>query len=270
MPPVKTKPYISPTQASMYLKCGEQYRRRYIEKHIIPPGISLVKGTSVHKGSELNFKQKVVSRSDMRKQTIVDYSVTMFEETIKNEGLSLNSAEESRGQNIVVAEAKDTTAVFAGLLMDKVAPKYQPIEVEENRFVELPTSTHDLCGIIDMKTDAGNIVDLKTSAKAWTQDRLDRDLQFTFYGLLDRVKIGEDPKPMILENLVSTKEPKNITLETHRGKEDFEILINRLNSVVDGINKGVFIPAAPDSWACDEKYCGYALTCRYYVRNKGS
>ena len=42
------KPYLSPSQMGMYCRCGEQYRRRYIEKEIIPPGFALIKGGSVH------------------------------------------------------------------------------------------------------------------------------------------------------------------------------------------------------------------------------
>jgi len=264
----KSKPYLSPTQVSMYTKCGEQYRRRYIEKDVIPPGISLLKGSAVHKGAELNFTQKIESKKDLNKKDVIDYSVSVFESTMKHEGLSLNSEEESRGKDVVVGEAKDTTVQLTDLLMETVTPKYQPIEVEQEQTIELKTSTHDLKGIIDLKIEDGRILDLKTSAKSWTQERLDKDQQFTFYALLDRAKTGKNPQPLILENLVSTKIPKTITLETKRTQEDFDVLVNRLNSIVEGINKGIFIPASPDSWQCHEMYCGYALSCKFYVKKK--
>lgn len=264
--PKKSKPYLSPTQINMYVRCGEQYRRRYIEKESLPPGISMLKGTSIHRGAEKNFSQKIESHADLDKKSIVDYSVSVLEETIKHEGLLLNSEEESRGKSVVVDEAKISTVELAGLLMDEVTPKYQPIEVEQRYQVELESSSHDLNGIIDMKIESGQIMDLKTSAKSWSQERLDKDLQFTFYGLMDRVKTGVNPKPMILENLVTTKKPKTLTLETNRTQEDFDVLVNRMNAIVEGINKGIFIPAQPDSWICSEKFCGYALSCKFFVK----
>lgn len=125
------KPHISPSQVATYTKCGEQYRRRYLEHEIIPPSISLCKGRSVHKGSEYNFKQKIDSRVDLKRDEIVDYAVADFDTSKEKEGLLLHPGEESRGKAIVVGEAKDSVRDLAGLYAREVAPKYQPEGVEE-------------------------------------------------------------------------------------------------------------------------------------------
>ena len=158
------KPYISPSQIFTYSKCGEIYRRRYIEKEVIPPGIAQTKGLSVHKGAEFNFKPKIQTKKDKPVGDVVDFSVAAFEGQVENEGLSLNSEEEGRGKKIVVGEAKDKTAKMASVLMTHVAPRYQPVTVEEPVVVPLETSTHDLKGIIDLEVEDGSIVDLVFAA----------------------------------------------------------------------------------------------------------
>lgn len=262
-----SKPWISPTQINTYLRCGEQYRRRYVKKEVIPPAIAQLKGTSVHKGAEHNFKHKKDAHEDMKVETIVDLAVSTLKDTIKHEGLFLSEEEEQEGQSNVVGKAIDETAQLSTLMMTDVAPKYQPIAIEEDQLIELPASTHNLKGVIDLKIDKGNIVDLKTSSKSWTQEKADKDIQFTFYAMLDRAKTGQDPKPLIIENLVSTKQPKVLTFETTRSMDDYEPLIHRINAVVDGINKGFYPPAPSESWVCDRRYCGYFDSCDY-VNNK--
>jgi hypothetical protein len=82
----------------MYAKCGEAWRRRYVQKEIIPPGVAAVKGISLHKGSEYNFTSKLETKVDRPVKDIVDYSVSTLEEKIKAEGLTLIDEEEERGK----------------------------------------------------------------------------------------------------------------------------------------------------------------------------
>ena len=42
------------------LRCGEQFRRRYIEGERIPPGVAAGRGTGVHNANDVNLSQKVL------------------------------------------------------------------------------------------------------------------------------------------------------------------------------------------------------------------
>ena len=57
--------HISFSSLSMFLKCGEQFRRRYECNEIIPPSASLARGTCGHKSLEANFRQKIETREDL-------------------------------------------------------------------------------------------------------------------------------------------------------------------------------------------------------------
>ena len=86
------------------------------------------------------------------RQEIVDAAVWSFENRL-DEGFALSAEEQSRGESIVVADAKDSTARLAGFHADEQAPDYQPQLVEETVRRELPESTHDILGIVDLITD---------------------------------------------------------------------------------------------------------------------
>jgi hypothetical protein len=263
-----SKKHISPSQIMMFTRCGEQYRRRYIERDVIAPGIAQVKGTAIHKGADLNFRQKIDSKVDLKPGDVVDFAVATFEGQVNNEGLHLSVEEEGRGKIVVVGEAKDSTAKMAGAFISSVAPKYQPVAVEEDVFVELESSPVNLRGILDMRTDAKQIMELKTSAKAWNQEQVDRSGQLTFYSMLYRSKTGEDPNGIVLENIIASKSKagedrlRTETFPTVRGMDDYQRMIARLNAVVEAINKGIFPPAFEGWWGCSPRFCGYWNTCK--------
>ena len=254
------KPHISPSQISSYTKCGEQYRRRYIEKEIIPPGFALIKGTCIHKGAEENFKQKMDTGLDLKREDIAMIAVETFDSIHKNEGIYLTPDEESIGKKKLIGEAKDSIVDMADVFTEQVAPKYQPDEVEKEYNIELPNSSHNLKCIIDLETPF-SIVDIKTSKKKWGQDQADRHPQFTFYSMIKKSMTGKIPK-FVVENIVSTKKVAYHSIETSRIDGDFERLVNRINRVLDGINSGNFAPAHEGSWACNPKYCGYYNSCK--------
>lgn len=257
------KPYISPSQLSLYAKCGEAYRRRYKEKDIIPPGVAALRGTSVHKGAEANYDQKIHTRRDLKADAVAEIVADAFDMTVKHESIWFNPEEESEGKSKVLGEAKDMATRLAGLFSRDVAPKYMPAHVEVEHRIVLPKSSHDLLGRIDLITEDGIIQDLKSRARKSNPEDIHRDPQFTFYALTYQNKFGVAPKALAIDELVDTKIPAVNSVITSRGEADFDALLNRINSVVKGINAGVFPPAMPGSWQCSPKWCGYFATCPY-------
>lgn len=256
------KPYISPSQLSLYTKCSEAYRRRYLEKDVIPPGVAALRGTSVHKGAEANYDQKLHTRRDLKPEHVAEITAATFERTIKYEDVWLNPEEQGIGKSKVLGEAKDMATRLATLFGKEVAPKYMPKHVELEHRIVLPKSSHDLLGRIDLVTDGGVIQDLKTRSKRSNPEDIHRDPQLTFYALTYQNKFGEPPKALVIDELVDTKEPSVQSVTTDRNQEDYDALVNRINAVVKGVKAGVFTPAPAGAWYCSKKWCGYYSTCR--------
>jgi hypothetical protein len=254
------KPHLSPSQLDMMSRCGEAYRRRYIEGERIPPGIAMLSGTGVHAGAEVNFRQKIDTRVDLPADDIVDAAVDGFDKGIAG-GYEVGPEDESPDA------ARDQVADLARLYADEIAPEYQPRFVEQSVRIELPGS-HDMLGILDMADDAGRVVDLKTTGKSKSQAEADASPQLTFYAAAHKVLTGELASEVRLEVLVKSKTPKRVLLASTRGPADFAALANRINVASSAIAAGVFLPADPNSWMCSPKWCGFHATCPYVAHRE--
>ena len=76
--------HISPSSANMAWRCGEQYRRRYIQGEIIPPAIALGRGRGVHSANRRNLEQKINTFEDMPENDLCDIARDEYIESFKN------------------------------------------------------------------------------------------------------------------------------------------------------------------------------------------
>lgn len=257
-----TKPHLSATQLDSYCKCGEAYRRRYIEKHVIPPGIAIIKGKGFHKGAEHNFKQKIDSHVDLKSSDVVDAAVAEFDTAI-GAGIELQGDDKARGATVVVAEAKDSLVDIVTCHVKQQAPDYQPVFVEQEFTIELPGS-RDLKGFIDLADDLQRVTDLKSAGKAKSQADADNSVQLTIYAAGHHALTQLPPSEVRLDTLVQLKAGvKRDVKSSERGVADFQALSNRINTVNAGIDAGVFAPATPGAWWCGPKWCGYWNSCPF-------
>lgn len=260
----ESKPYLSPSQLDTYCRCPEQWRRRYVEGEIIPPGVALLVGGGYHGGIEANHRQKLESRLDMPAKQIVDAAVNSFDRRIKGDGVLLSEDEQSRGQEVVVGEARDQTAELAAFYAKHQAPDYQPALVEEKVRIELPMCSHDLLGIVDLADEQGRIVDFKTAGKRKSQADADGSVQLTVYAVAYKARVGTEATGLRLDTAVKLKRgPERQVLSTERSAADFAALRHRLTAVTAAIAAGIFPPATPGAWWCGPKWCGYWSTCRF-------
>ncbi|HEV3340915.1 MAG TPA: PD-(D/E)XK nuclease family protein [Pirellulales bacterium] len=256
------KPHLSASQLDMISKCPEQWRRRYVEGEVIPPGIAALKGKAVHRPAEINFRQKIETHDDLPVKEFIDLAADAFEAELAG-GYLLTPEEEVRGRKTVLGEAKDATVKMAIFHATDQAPDYQPELVEQQFRIALP-GPHDLVGVIDMADDARRVVDLKTSGKAKSQGDADGSIQLTAYAAGYRVLTGEQPTELRLDTIVQTaKTTRRDVVSTARGPADFRALAARLNVVERQIESGIFPPAPVGAWYCGPKYCGYWSTCKF-------
>lgn len=257
------KPHLSVSQIEMYTRCPEQYRRRYIEKHIIPPGIAFVRGISFHKGAEYNFKQKINTKQDLPVEQVKEVIASEVDYIVKNKGVLLTQEEEKIGKKKVLGKIKDEAVSLGELFIKDSAPYIQPVVVEDKEIIEIPEASYNLMGVLDVVDEKDVIIDFKTSSKSKSQEEADKSLQLTMYALTFRKKFKRATNGLRLEVFVAKKEPEIQRLTTHRTVEDVEAFVNRVNSIIKGIKAGVFPPATPGAWWCDPRFCGYYYTCKY-------
>lgn len=262
----KEKPHVSPSQLDMYEKCGEQWRRRYVLKEKIPPGIAMLRGSSVHVGAEINFKQKIETHQDLPTKDIVEASVESFDSNSRN-GVSFTEEEMRIGTKKVVGKEKDVVAKSAQVLGDEVVKHYQPAFVEKLHRISL-SKERDLVVKLDVATVKDEIMDVKTGRRMSEADAR-QSVQMNIYGIAYHGITGKTPQSLIHENLVApltpTGEVKRNPLRTSLRPQNVDATIRRLNSFLTGLEAGFFKPAPQGAWWCSTKYCGYAWTCPFYL-----
>ena len=261
--PKKTS--VSYTRLHSYARCGEAYRRRYIENEKIPPGIAQLRGVAFHVGAEINFKQKIETHKDLTVNEVMMATAAAFDGEIKAKGVMLTEEEEATGKKKVLGAMKDRTVNLARNFTKLVAPEYQPAQVETMTPIALNAET-DLVVKIDLIDDKDRVVDLKTTSRPKRQQDIDSDLQFDIYGLGFRAMKGKDPAALTQEILLDGDKNKRQTLSTTRTIQDYEQAVHRINAFLAGTKAGVFMPTNPGNWWCSKTWCGYYRTCPY-VKN---
>lgn len=259
MPP---KPHISHSQLSMFWRCPEQYRRRYMEQERIPPGIAMMTGSAVHKGIETNFKRKIETHEDLPANQIVESSVAAWNDGLKG-GYALSEEEEGFGRQHVLAEAIDQIAKLATLHATNQAPEYQPTEVERTTRIVFPDAPVDLLAITDLRDDQRRVTDFKTAARSKPAAEVHTSVQLTIYAAAYWVDHGIPPSAVHLDTLVKTKTPKRQLLTSTRDVSHIAVLVRRINATLAAIRSGAFTPCPPDAWQCSDRWCGYFRTCPY-------
>lgn len=256
------KPHLSATQMELYSKCPEAYRRRYVEGEKIPPGIAMLKGTGMHRGAEVNFRQKLETHRDLPVSQIIDAAVSAFDLELKS-GFALEAEEESIGVDNVIGQARDDVADMAETHARKQAPDYQPVLIEEAVRIELP-GPRDLLAVIDLADDLRRVVDFKTAKKSKSQSDADGSVQLTVYAAAHQALTGEPPALVRLDTVVQTaKETKRQILDSTRDDADLVALSHRINAITAAVDAGVFPPTTPGAWWCGAKWCGFHSTCRF-------
>lgn len=251
--------HISASQLNQFDRCGEQYRRRYVEGEIIPPGIAARVGTGSHKGAEVNHRAKMVTYKDEPLDVIQDAARDGYVHSIREGGVFV-PADQRPSAKQMIADGLDTVVALAKLYRDSLAPLIQPVLVEQDIYLAHPDLTIPYRGIIDVYTDGRWLPDLKTSEKKWAAGRADHEIQATLYWALIREKTGMPPLKLSFEVLAKSK-MEHQSNETTRTEEDFQLLVRKTQIFLNAVEQGIFLPAQPGSWICSPKYCGYWWTC---------
>jgi len=217
---------------------------RYVEGITRPPAVAMVQGSCVHRGLEVNDKQKIDTHEDAPLDDVLDATATEFEQR-------KDTVEDWEGND--KGDVKDQTVALAKVGRLELCPTYQPIECEQEYRIKMCDT--ELLIIPDVVDINGVVRDRKVVGKSKTQADADNSLQLTCYAW------GTGMKKVALDCLVKTKNPKAVTVESTRTDEHFNRFAHLVPRLLDGIKREIYLPADPTSWACSEKFCGYWNIC---------
>jgi hypothetical protein len=270
------KPQLHQSSLSMLARCGEQFRRRYIEGERIPPGIALLTGTAVHEAARANLMSKVERGKLLPIEEVKAAAADKLAQEWEK-GVFLSADESAIGEGNLKHAATDVTVALAAFHATELAPTLKPLVdkagvehgVEWPFVLECNGFPYDLAGQVDViestrgKGGGLHIRDLKTAGQSPAKTLGQTSMQGTLYSFAVKVHKGKAPKSFKLDHLVKNKVPKLVTVEGTRTDADFEVFMRRFERSVEVIEAGQFVPADPSHPLCSPKYCGYYSTCKF-------
>lgn len=246
-------------------RCGEQFRRRYIEGERVPPAAALHVGTSVHKSVEANLTAKMAGEPIEQEEAIAaaygklvgdwdQYGVTLDEDDAA-------SPEQARGAAI------DKAVRLSRHHFTEVAPSINPTHVERRWTLAITGYDFELAGSIDIQIGTELIRDTKTSGKTPSGNPAETSIQLPMYALAVEKHDGAAPKSVQLDYLIDLKRgPKVAHYENEPTARDTNVLLDRIAMAHRAMEAGIFVPVDTGHWVCSKKWCGYWSDCRYARR----
>lgn len=253
--------HISFSQLNMLLRCGEQYRRRYILKQIIPPSGSLMRGRCCHKAEEKNFQHKITQGEFLDAGAVREAFAHEWEENEGNIGwqedeLDGNSPKKASGM------VKDSGIRLIEVFHREQLINCNPVEIEKEFEVEFEGGYAPMVGRIDRIDEGGIIAEMKFVSKSPVAGDIISDVQMTAYNVGYISALRQEPKKLIKQFAVNLREPKTVIQECPpRSQEQISRFLRRLEYAMTAIEKGVFLPAANGSWVCNPRFCGFYNSC---------
>lgn len=250
--------YLSVSQITMLQRCPRQYEYRYVRGLKMPPTSSLILGTSVHKGCEVNYIAKYKTKTQANLNEVMDAYSSEYDGAdvtdLTAEEKELYGKSKDNGYNMVKAH------------YTHLAPSVSPINLPEEEFmVQIPNVKRPILGYIDLYgkvfgTKTPVIIDNKTSKVKWTQWQVDCSIQLKVYKIVKAQQLKCKPEDIAssIDAILNQK-----TVSTQRVFADPVVDVDEITGCIAQlervIDQGIFYPTYNHQTCA---WCGYAHICR--------
>lgn len=257
---LRNVPHYSVSAINSYINCSLQYFFKYVEG--LKPShtsICLPFGTAYHTARAFVANAKFANAHLKRQDISLEEAVAIFADSFH---AGIAQTEDLKADEGETAALEETGMRMVESLFNSLDPK--EIVIETNKAFIVPVENVDtpLIGELDMLTrnpDNGRlrIVDFKTAARKWPEDKAQKDLQASAYCMAFNAEYNTIPE-FRFEICTKTKKPEIQILDTERTEQDFAKFANIVRAVDHGIKSKVFIPNS-SSFFCSD--CPFKQHC---------
>jgi hypothetical protein len=286
---------LSSSAIAVYMRCGEKYRRRYIEGEMRPSSLSMHVGTAAHEVERETHRRQMEAKKDAGLEGLT-YAQASTDDKATELGVVLAASVMSTAEagdlaadefekaaeagfsvpqdtelaELPVAKAKGEAKDAAVRHARAYAPHARtinPLSIERWIEVRPKNSRIVLRGAIDLidgTWDGAEVVDRKTSTKTPNQSTASSSIQLSIYAALRYAETRDVPPKLRLDTTVDLKSgTKFVQTATTRSFADVKEVLDRAVQVGRGIAAGAFVPADPEQWWCSAKFCEYYTDCKF-------
>ena len=261
-----TRPHISFSQLSMYLRCSMQYYFRYILGLKQPPVLRTAIGKGGHSALEYNGRYKMRTGQDIKVANLLDMASTFIDiETSEVE--DLNKADAGEAKDRAIASLKVYQVRDAKLINPAGVEVEFNLDLNPPEEMELPIRI--INGKIDLVTTDASVIDYKFVNQARSQGEVDLSPQLTLYGKVFKTLTGKYPRrlgyQMFLPGSTRTApdsraiERDAALMSAPQQETRYRRLLYQFGQVEKGIRNGDWIPV-DDPKTCS--WCGYRERCQ--------
>ena len=252
--------HLSASQMNLYLLCSLKYRFQYLDglpKPFRPAALAF--GSAFHSALAWLHKQMTNGNGITLERLCKIFDADWYAQRLDTRIL-YNSGETETGLRML---AKELLRLYV------TRPEGQVKDAEVHFAVPLVNPTNgeqlevNLEGFFDLITADEAIVEFKTSGQTMTSRDADNHLQLTAYSYAYEALYQHPAANLKIVDLVKTKRPKMVVLETVRTKADHQRFFWLAKEVFHGIRSRVFFPRS-GYWCRD---CEYAQHCRAWKGN---
>jgi PD-(D/E)XK nuclease superfamily len=257
--------HFSATSISMFKRCPEQFRQRYILGRKERPGEALVIGTAVHQAAAFNFEQKVTSHEDIPFLDLLTwYDDVGFTRAVEDRQQDGDEIIWDAGEDNARRRGRAITAAYH----TAVAPRVQPLTVETRIEADFGLAV-PVIGYSDVAT-ADRVIDIKTGKAARRQVKPEWRLQAGIYSCITGLPVDfhavsasvANHKVTILTPLeapeLSVWIPPDAQVEVERNVRSTAWLAQYLMKTL-GPDEPWPTDGTAHPWACS--WCGYRSGC---------
>lgn len=237
---------ISPTQVSMYQRCGRQWAYRYVLGVKIAPDAGLIVGSGVHAAAEAGMLAKQATGENPDPEESRTVAAEYVTEQIATGEVRME-ADDTPGT------VADKAVRVAGAWAEEAAPRVEPLAVEDTFVVDI--AGVPVTGRIDVRT-ATSVIDWKTSGKSPTVSDVLASSQAGIYGVVCGL-------PVTFTYLVDQKrgvKVVDVPVEGNEAATAARMAEATVADVAEGMALGVW-PRNRQGWHCSPKWCGYYDRC---------
>lgn len=254
----KTKPHLSPSSITQYLKCSAQFMfRKMIGPK--PPGIALLYGKSVDEAINVDMEQKILTKENLSSDDIKDAFVTEWDGNRDDAEFHFTDKPD---------DLREIGINSVGHWSDTIAKEIQPKFVQKKLAVEFGDFDFDILQFADVITEEDVIIDNKTAGRSISLNKKsgnlviphDHRLQLTMYDIGYEVNEKVKAKGLGLDYLIKNKKPKVQQSRWKPNDQDRQYVLGLMEHVANGVKKEVFIPNR-NSMLCSKKFCAYWQEC---------
>lgn len=236
-----------------YLMCPKKFQFEYIEERPVPASGEVYLGSAFHYA----VSEALLRTNKKIKEALTEEAIgTIFLEEMDSGESYAKLSPRWNGEILASKEELERLKQEGLGMLQNALPhlrQLNPVMIET--YLRVQVDSFYCGGRIDLYDLERGLIDFKTASRRWNQERVDTNIQMTFYALL----LGGATNG---EMHIAVRNGGYDIFTTQRNKAQITYLKeNLILPVMKQIDAGVFPACDPESWWCSEKWCPFYHLC---------